>query len=389
MVGKILVIALGAVVVMALFYFFVVVPHLKHAAAHKVHWTQAFIIDHSGDEEVETRTRGEFEFHAYNVGIAMVVLDLNALASGKGQKSLRLTRITFASFLVLITTTMQVATLYGTKIVVTPQQVASIRDSYEQYQKAMYGGHTYPNKNGRQRGYAGYFNASAFADLDGDLQADVCNIPFSQLKFICCIMGVWSLTAFAQIKETLETFLNLTMLTTTVSSMADCLEEQPDDSDGSDASDIQDENPNKLVVGLTLPVKILLTIFVFLPDLGSTMYCLWLGCRWLAATNDFVNMMGNAVALEFILLLKNVIAYTLVSARNRRDLERFHMQPPWPKEPLGFGNIACTLICPALACAWVYCYIYYFQQVLPDYKWDVHNVCASWLSELLSPSSED
>mmetsp|Transcript_18184 Transcript_18184/g.29570 ORF Transcript_18184/g.29570 Transcript_18184/m.29570 type:complete len:504 (-) Transcript_18184:131-1642(-) len=349
---------------------------------------QAVMVDVHGDDEVESRTHDGLDEDTYSCAIALVVRDLTDLSlmeKGSKKKGLKYARILFACCLALFTSVLEISLVVCTKKFVTPQQVASIRDAYDQFEVTMYDSHTYINKNGKNRGIVGFFNASLFDTLDDDTQGDVCNIPISQVGFIGIILVVWSVTCFAQIKSTIENFMALLFFAATVDSMANALEERRDENSDGDSEDSDDgERKCQVIVGLTLPVKLMLTIFIFLPDLGTASYVLWLGSRWLLATNDFGNLISNAVALEFILQLKNLLYLALVSDRNKRDLHNTGLAPPWDKEPAGYGVYFNSMTWAILSLLWVWAYLFHFQQVLPDYHWDVHSVCTPWLYSQLS-----
>jgi len=364
---------------------------------------QAMLVDLDSHEDVDIRAHDPLEEDAYCLAVALIVRDLQAIASGNTKElRLRYSRLAFAVGLVLLVITLQVTILHGTKKYVTPQQVADIRDAYNDYEQAMYGDHTYLNKNGKHRGIdPKFFNADAFDDLDGDLQADVCNIPLSQLGFISVVLLVWAITCVAQLKVMFENFMCLIFFADTIDSMADALTEDEgiegassvhdssaddiDEDDGGD-SDIDDGLPIQIITGLTLPVKIMLTLFIFLPDCLTTMYLLWLGSRWLVATNDFGNVLSNAVALEFVLALKNLLFYALVTDRNKRDLDHTGLAPAVHKEPASYGIYFSSTVWFFVACLWVWYYINH-QQVLLEYKWDVHEVCSTWLGNQLNPDA--
>jgi len=292
-----------------------------------------------------------------------------------------------------LTVSIQVSILVCTKKYVTPQSVAGIRDAYDQYEQAMYGEHVVINLNGKHRGVAGFFNASAFDDLDDDLKSEVCNIPLSQLGFLSLVLLVWAITCMAQMKNCIENFMAVIFFAKTVDSMADALTEaegdddEGDDDDGAvDSTGVDDGLPTYIITGVTMPVKVFLTLFVFIPDMGTTCYIMWLGSRWLVATNDFGNVISNAVALEFLLMLKCLLFYALVSERNKRDLSHTALAPAWSEEPAGYAVYYTSTIWAVFAVLWVYFYVYH-QAVLPDYKWDVHSVCTPWLQHQLDPDS--
>jgi len=376
-----IIIALLALAVLAgVVYFFLLMSSAQRASV-----LHNLVVNSESTDEVEVREHDEFEEDAYSLAVALIVRDLQALAVGKASSSkpLRYSRLAFSIGLIALTIFLQVSILVGVKKYVTPQQVGDIRDAYDEYQSAMYSNHTYLNKNGKNRGIVGYFNASNFDDLDGDLQEAVCNIPLSQVNFISLVLVVWAITCAAQLKKAVETFMALMFFASTKNSMADALTEVDSDCDGdSDPSSIQDGIPTVIISGLTLQVKVLLAIFVFLPDIGTTSYILWLGSRWLVATNDWGNVISNAVALEFLLMLKCLLFYALVSERNKRDLAHTALAPSWDKEPAGYSVYFNTSIWGILCIFWVWYYIHY-QQVLPDYHWDVHDVCTPWLQSQL------
>merc|ERR1719171_1995458 len=111
---------------------------------------------------------------------------------------------------------------------------------------------------------------------------------------------------------------------------------------------VHTEHPGKprrrwIIVGLTLPVKLLMLFVVFLPWLASTCFLCWLGCRWLAATNSFGDFIANAMALEFILQFKSLMYYAVCSERTKRDLQTTRHLPPSKKEDSSFLGYFNTL----------------------------------------------
>merc|ERR1712098_271504 len=111
----------------------------------------------------------------------------------------------------------------------------------------------------------------------------------------------------------------------------------------------------------------------------------WVGCRWLLATNNFADLILNSVALEFILCFKDVLYLALVSRRSMIDLENTTIRPAQRQEPESLRILVGTMSWAFSAGIWVLIFMgfsygdYHFngiQQVLRNYKWDVHDVCA-------------
>jgi hypothetical protein len=383
-----------AVVVLAAaaFYFLLILPVRRRIdetgrrSGRRPSFLEAMMVDHAREEEIDERSYDSLDEDTYSLALALIVRDLHSIDSGQAKnRNLRYSRIGFSIGLILMTVAAQVSVLICVQMYVTPQQIADIRDAYAEYEEWMYDGHVYLNENGKSRGIDGYFDASLFETMDDDLKSDVCNIPMSELPYLCVIILAWAIMCLAQIKSCIEKFCSITFMAKTIDSMKDSLfmyvgEDNPDEEcdDGVDTS---------VVCGCTLGVKVFLALFVFLPDLLCTCFLLWLGTMWLTATNDFGNLLSNAVALDFVLGLKFILCYALVSDRNKRDLDHTGLAPSWKREPAGFVIYFNTLTWAFFAFLWVWLYIQN-QGVLPDYKWDVNIVCNPWLASQLDPPNE-
>merc|ERR1719409_2020349 len=141
------------------------------------------------------------------------------------------------------------------------------------------------------------------------------------------------------------------------------------------------ESPERawVVDGLTKPVKVVVVCTVILPRLLLTLLLLWLGCRFLAATNDFGEMVLNAVALEFVLMIKDLLYSTIVPDRNKREVEKICIRPSQPVEYASYWTYLGTFSWLFVALAWIFYYIFLLQLVLPQYNWDVRLMCTPWL----------
>jgi len=385
----------------ALFIFCVVRPAMaesvpsRAAGAHPE--VDGFVVRNDEDEQELKIVHPFFGEDTYSLASSIIIRDLHSLACGDKHFRLKASRIGFGIGLVVMTLTFQLSVIICTKQFVTPNQVANIRDAYDKFEEVMYNGHTYLNANGKQRGIAGFFNASAFDDMEDDDKSEACNIPFSQLGFLCLILTVWSITCFVNLKSNVDMVISLIWYTKTKDDMGDCLlhwEDAMEDPHGTSSKPLDklktaQETADiavEVITGLTLGVKAFLMLCVFLPEFLTTCYILWLGSRWLTATNDFGNIVCNAVALEFVLQLKNLLFIVFASERAKRELRDTAILPPWSKESAGWSAYFSTLVWLILSIVWVYGYVFHFQHVLPDYKWDVHEVCSDWLSKILEAS---
>jgi len=378
----------------------------------------------SVDEQVDEYDTEIMSFpeDMYSLGIASFVRDLHMVARRQSTVGVRITRITSHICVVLLCMAMQIGILVMLGRWVVPQQLGTIRDAYDTYEFHMYGGienHTTLTVNGRHRGIDGYFQPELFESLDAASKQAVCNIPFSQLLFLFIVLFIWTLTCFSQIKACFELFVCLIISTPTVNSMSlslagnTCVEYDNasivEGVSGSSLSStllearfpsrsstlLEAQFPSRsstsapmmgctvgrslIIIGLPLSSKLFITVFILLPWLGTVWVLLLLGCRWLVATNDFGALVANAVALEFILTLKNLVYETLVPARSKRDLLSTRMRVPCDTEPAGYCVFLSAFLWGVSAIAWVYLYIDVFQAVLPEYRWDSHMLCSKYL----------
>lgn len=163
----------------------------------------------------------------------------------------------------------------------------------------------------------------------------------------------------AQLRNTVELCESLLWFTPR-KSLDKCLYEQGDET---------------TITGLTLTLKSLLTVFCLLPQAITVILVNWLGCRWLMATNKLDDFVLNALALEFVLVLPELLYKTMATKRS------IHITKTTLVRARSLGEISMSGILGAMlwllmSMIWVYAYIHYFQTVLPDYHWDVQKECA-------------
>jgi len=91
----------------------------------------------------------------------------------------------------------------------------------------------------------------------------------------------------------------------------------------------------------------------------------------------------NAIALEFILLLKDLIYNAVVPRRNQWETSTM-LIPHKRKSQASWGSYLGGFCWGLAVCAWVFVYVYKLQQVLPDYRWDIHEVCETYIDQITS-----
>jgi hypothetical protein len=337
-------------------------------------------IHRTNSEERQIRMpNDELEEDMFGMTTCALVLDFHNIAMSKSPRLERYLRLSTTLMLLALCVGVQIFLLYEIKRFVSAKAVRDIRLAYDAFEEHMYSELTL-TQFGNHRGVDGTFDASQFASLDEDTQAAACRIPLSQPAFFFTVLFIWTITCFYELKQCISMFQSLIIAAGHTDTMRDALEKVAE-TDGNDG--LQDY----IIAYLTPAVKAAITLLVIIPRIGITLYLLWLGCRWLLATNSFENLILNAVALAFVLDLKEVLYFTLVPARNKLDLENTKIKPEQEFVTSGITDFTATIAWGIVAAMWVILYMGIpsapwplngLQEVLPDYKWDIHAVCNLW-----------
>merc|ERR1719215_1521015 len=137
----------------------------------------------------------------------------------------------------------------------------------------------------------------------------------------------------------------------------------------------------KVVVRVTTCTKVFMVVVVQIPVLAMNMFLLWIGCRWLVATLGFGEVLLNAVALEFVLNLHEIFYRAIVPYTMQTSLASILLpQGSRRTEKPNWGNMISAFGLFIVAIVWVALYIRY-QQVLPDYNWDIAPACNVFMAE--------
>jgi len=327
-------------------------------------------------EKVFVRRPEGLDEDLYGMGIAALIRDSQRFALKSEMLWLRVGRLAVSMLVLTFTMTLQVFLLYEMKHLVTSVSTHEAREAYDKYEVHMYGNNTANmdvTANGYHRGKDGFFDVSLFATMPDDDKDNVCQMPLSQPTFFVAILLVWALVCMAEVRRTVGLAISLVWATPTIASMKDALTETPEEGDEA-----------VIVIGLTLPIKIITVICVLLPRLIVSSLLLWLGCRWLAGTMGFSDVLQNAVTLEFILLLKDLFYKTMAPHHNKVETRSTLILPYADKEKPSTSVFLGAFLWGVLAISYVILYVEHFQTVLPDYRWDIHDACAAYLESVES-----
>jgi len=284
-------------------------------------------------------------------------------------------RVLFAMMNLWMLMGIQIFLLVQIKIFVTSPAVGEIRETYDHYEKVMYDGHVkktpFPFHLGIDGPDGKYFNPKNFDKLKESQQEAICQVPFSQPYFLGAILFIWALTVFGEIKSAFKQMYFIYSL-----KRSELHESIRENVHGSRAD---------IVVGQPLWTKVFICVTMIIPRILIAFILLWLGCRWLAATLEFSEVLINGVALEFILKLNELLYDKLMSDRNKREVRDTEMDVSYEgRVGPSVSEYLSTFAWAIISFLWVWCYMFRWQKVLPGYNWDVKAVCAPWIAERFS-----
>lgn len=308
----------------------------------------------------------------YGMAVASVIVDSRKIQiiSEPVAKLRHVARMLLSLFILFFTLGLQLYITIETKWIVTPDAVREVRQGYSHYQAHMYN-KTVLTVNGFHRGVPETFDIHRFETLSPDTQQNICNFSLSQPRFLFAILLLWVLTCVRYIRKNLNFSARLFVIPMDIKSMA------------SKGVYKESEDGKNVVVKITWLVKAFVLVFVQMPCLVMNLVLLWIGCRWLVATLGFGEILLNAIALEFVLFLHEIIYHAAVPMSLRKQLERVvipHAKGCAPNYPVELEGPSCcnmfgTFSCLIVAIIFTWCYINYFQQVLPEYRWDIATAC--------------
>lgn len=323
------------------------------------------------DDEIVTVPFGDLPRDVFGMAICSLCRDFHLISKKEGSLTPRVARIVASFLKVVFTVFVQAFLLMEIKRYVTPIPVWEVRQAYSMYEKHMYDVSEL-NQHNHSRGISG-FNASRFYDLTLDEQESVCRIPLSRPLFFGVVLFLWAVCNLTDLKISWNCIQSLVLLATPCDHMKDAL------------VPLKSKKTGTILIVERLPtwIKSLIIVLVVLPRTAMTLRVLYIGSRWLLATTDFGELVLNAVALEFVLFLSSMFFEAFVSDRSKLDLQNTKVLCK-NKQPSSLMSFVGTAFFSFVTLTWSVAYIGIprlhegWQTTLPDYKWDVQDVCSGW-----------
>lgn len=288
----------------------------------------------------------------------------------------------------IIMFSVQVFLIASTKQLITPLNVKQIRGMYSKFEEHMYTDpvtgilHAHNTSNGFLRGDDGFFGGeSRFETLEQTIKDDICMVPMSQKWFLWCILWIWLVTVLKEVRDAVNKILRILAI------------QYHQMEDGSEREVTLQENEDGVVEVQTMPCYIaaLCIVVVLIPKVLLCLFMAWLGCRWLTATVGFADVLLNALALGFIFDLADIIFVAAVPYHTRVMVTSTTLPHILKKERENCRNMFGMLMILVIAAVLAFTYMHgplwmgpFSQHVLPEYKWDIADVCDEYLKEMMN-----
>jgi len=295
---------------------------------------------------------------AYGAGITALIKDVHFLILENDKTCVRIFRLFFSVGVVVFVQALQVFLIYRMKQLVTGRAVYSAQKDYQEFKDTVY--------------HDGEPDQEIFNAFSLEEKATLCSIPLTQPLFFGGILFVWSFSAMFHVRDCWHLSCVYLKNTPTVSSLENILE-------------LADDEGTLRLVGLTIPLKCTI-LALLISRFIVTVWLLILGTRWLNATFDWGELLLNAVALEFMLMLKDVVFHVTVSQRMKIDMQ--HLQTrmfPEDQVQVSAATSLRGLVFFILSLGWVVGY-FNFQTVLPNFflsqeSKDLNTLCHDYLHD--------
>lgn len=269
---------------------------------------------------------------------------------------------------------LQLTVLWYVEVFIVGQAVHDTQKDYAQYHREVF------NKDGS-------FSPEKWHQWDGPYMA-LCNLAMSKMHFTVAIVFMWTARMLGEVRsiERLSRDIWAIPPLPNDAETADMLWEVKDDAGESEFR----------VIALSRLTRVSIYLLVIIPKLVIAAILMYIGCRWLAATESFSDLILNALALEFVIGTDELVYDNFAPQRMCQWLDVTKMQhvkttasdisAVAKEETSEIVKVYAKSILYMVACgAWAFYYLTKIQQVIPGFTHDIHEHCGGWFLKRYQP----
>lgn len=241
--------------------------------------------DYESSVEEETGEGDEISIPDDIYGAAMysIIFDFYEMFGAKGNSDelpifMNIMRVIFVVIVLATNYLLQGGMLYWIYTYVVLPSVHDVETIYQKYHAEVF------DNNGT-------YSADLWNKWGDENAGELCNIAFSSFWFMYAILALWTYTMLIEVRKTER-------LMREIKAVEDCTEikDMIDQTHGGDR-----------IVKLTKGIDWLIFLVIILPKLIIGLGLLIIGCLWLMATDSYADLILNAVALEFVVNIDNLL----------------------------------------------------------------------------------
>jgi len=199
-------------------------------------------------------------------------------------------RLLFVLCSMLVNYALQFSLLYFSYFFVASPAVARVQNIYKEFHVICFEDD-------------GTFNTTKWDNWPVDKRDQLCNVVFSNFWFLWFVLLLWWMTLLNEFRKTewmLRDFSNVAS-----TEFAPSMIENPMAQSHNMIE--RGEEEEERIVRLTGHMRWTLYLFLVVPKFSINLALLIVGTMWLTATDDFADLLLNAVALEFILMIDETV----------------------------------------------------------------------------------
>lgn len=315
-------------------------------------------------EEDERDLTFDIPTDAYGAAILAIVRDFQKVLAGD-DTSFFLIQTAVSMGLILLNLILQLGMVYFIKRFVVQTKVFEVQREYAKFHEAVFD-------------HDGVMHMDLWDDYPD--KHSLCQVGPSKIIFYYVTLFIWIITMLKELRKCLR-------LITDIRSVRICknTKEMLEETPGEEEGDI----PAISIVALTVPVKAAMYVLVCLPKTCICLILMMEGMQWLTATTKFEDLVMNAVAMDFVLNIDELLYEVVLPADKKTEVEDIDFKLPTVKESKdqekrrneyemrnGYREHISYVVF-AVFC--VYFYSQFWQDVLPPNIHDVKEVCSAWM----------
>jgi len=270
---------------------------------------------------------------------------------------------------------LQVRILYYVNEYIVGQAVHEAQTDYAQFHREVF------NEDGS-------FDHHSWKQWDGPYMR-LCNLAMSKVGFTLAVMFIWTARMLGELRcvERLARDLHHIESLPSGKKTADMLLTTTEGESG-------DEEADHLVY-LSCLARVTIYILVVIPKFLIAVALLLIGCRWLAATESFSDLILNALALEFIICVDELVYDNFAPQVMQERIaitKIIHKHPKGRSAELKLEAkqtvvwaYAKSILYMGICFGWAYLYLQIFQQVIPGFTHDIQEHCGGWFQKNYEP----